>query len=102
MFFKKESIFPSVVVVVYSLSHVRLFVTPWTVAQAPMSMGFPRQEHWRGLPFPTLGDLHDPGIKLASPSLQTDSFTTEQPVKPFPVYRMRIIVLLHRIVVRIK
>ena len=72
------------------------------VAQAPLSMGFPRQEHWRGLPFPTLGDLPNPGIKAMSPALQTDSFTTEPPVKPFPLYRIRIIVLLHRIVVRIK
>ena len=42
------------------LSHVRLFVTPWTVAhQAPLSMGFSRQENWSGLPFPTLGNLAD-------------------------------------------
>jgi len=50
------------------------FVTPWTVAhQAPLSMGFPRQEYWSGLPFPTPGDLLDPGIKPASPVLQADS-----------------------------
>ena len=48
---------------VKSLSHVRLFVTPWTVAhQAPPSMGFSRQEYWSGLPFPSSGDLPDPGI----------------------------------------
>ena len=42
----------------YVLSHVQLFVTPWTVArQAPLSMGFPRQEYWSGLPFPSPGDL---------------------------------------------
>ena len=47
--------------------HVRLFETPWTVAcQAPLSMGFPRQEYWSGLPFPSLGDLPDPGIQPAS------------------------------------
>ena len=47
------------------LSHVRLFVTPWTVAhQAPPSMGFPRQEYWSGLPFPSPGDLPDPGSIL--------------------------------------
>ena len=48
-----------------SLSHVRLFVTPWTVAhQAPLSMGFPRQEYWSGLSFPTPGDLPNPGTEL--------------------------------------
>ena len=52
----------------YSLSHVRLFATPWTVARrAPLSMGFPRQEYWSGLPFPSPGDLPDPGIEPASP-----------------------------------
>ena len=46
-----------------SLRHVRLCATPWTVArQAPLSMGFSRQEHWSGLPFPSPGDLSDPGI----------------------------------------
>ena len=49
---------------VKSLSRVRLFVTPWTVAyQAPPSMGFSRQEYWSGLPFPSPGDLPDPGIE---------------------------------------
>ena len=47
-----------VCVCVQSLSHVQLFVTPWTLAcQAPLSMGFPRQEYWSGLPFPSPGDL---------------------------------------------
>ena len=56
------------------LSHVQLFATPWTVAhQAPLSMGFPREEHWNGLPFPSPGDLPAPGIEPASPSLQADS-----------------------------
>ena len=46
----------------------RLFVTPWTVAlQAPLSMGFSRQEYWSGLPFPPSGDLPDSGIKPRSP-----------------------------------
>ena len=62
------------------LSRVRLSVTPWTVAhQAPLSMGFPRQEYWSGLPFPSPGDLHNPGIKplyLTSPALTGGSFTT--------------------------
>ena len=60
-------------------SHVRLFATPWTVArQAPLSMGFSRQEYWSGLPFPSPGDLPDPGIKpvsLASPVLAGRFFT---------------------------
>ena len=48
------------------LSHVQLFVTPWTVAlQAPLSMGFPRQEYWSGLPFPSPGDLAHPGTESA-------------------------------------
>ena len=59
------------------LSCVRLFVTLWAVArQAPLSMGFPRLEYWSGLPFPSPGDLSDPGIKPASPvspALQADS-----------------------------
>ena len=46
------------------LSRVQLSATPWTVAhQAPLSMGFPRQEYWTGLPFPLPGDLSDPGIE---------------------------------------
>ena len=49
-------------------SHVQLFATPWTVAcQAPLFMGFFRQEYWSGLPFPPPGDLPDPGIEPASP-----------------------------------
>ena len=52
-----------------SLSHVQLFVTPWTVAhQPPLSMGFPRQEYWSGLPFPLPRDLPNPEIKPASPT----------------------------------
>ena len=60
------------------LSHVRLFVTPWTVAcQAPLSMGFSRQKYWSGLPFPSPGDLPDPGIKPGSPALQADALLSE-------------------------
>ena len=56
------------------LSHVCLFVTPWTVAhQAPPSMGFSRQEYWSGEPFPSPGDLPDPGIEPGSPALQADA-----------------------------
>ena len=65
-----------------SLSHVQLFVTPWAVAcQAPPSMGFSRQEYWSGLPFPSPGDLPDPGIEPGSPMLQADSLTSEPPGK---------------------
>ena len=54
----------------FVLSHVQLFVTPWTVAcQASLSMGFPRQEYWSGLPFSTPGALSNPGIKLATPGI---------------------------------
>ena len=53
------------------LSHVRLFMTAWTVArQALLSLGFPRQEYWSGLPFPSPGDLSDPGIKPMLLALQ--------------------------------
>ena len=52
------------------LSHVRLFVTPWTVAyQAPQFMGFSRHEYWGGLPFPSPADLPDLGIEPRSPAL---------------------------------
>ena len=62
---------------------VRLLVTPWTVAhQAPPSMGFSRQECWSGLPFPSPGDLPNPGIKPGSPALKADSLPAELPGKP--------------------
>ena len=64
---------------VKSLSRVRLFATPWTVAhQAPPSMGFSMQEYWNGLPFPSPGDLPNPGITPRSPALQADALTSEQ------------------------
>ena len=50
--------------------------------QAPLSMGFSRQEHCRGLPFPSPGHFPDPGIKLGSPALQADSLPSELPGKP--------------------
>ena len=57
-----------------SLSRVRLFATPWTVVyQAPPPIGFSRQECWSGLPFPSPGDLPDPGIEPGSPTLQADA-----------------------------
>ena len=59
------------------------FVTPWTVAwQVPLSKRFSRQEYWRGLPFPSPGDFHDPGIEPGSPTLQADSLLSEAPGKP--------------------
>ena len=77
---------------VKSLSCVRLFATSWTVAyQAPLSMGFSgysRQEYWRGLPFPSPGDLPDPGIEpavTASAALAGGFCTTEPPGKPSEV-----------------
>ena len=61
---------------VKSLSCIQLFATPWTVAcQAPLSVGFSRQEYWSGLPFPSPGDLPNPGIEPRSPALYTDAFT---------------------------
>ena len=57
-----------------------LSVTPWTVAhQAPLSMGFSRQEYWSEVPFPPPGDLPNPGIKPESPALQADSLPSEPP-----------------------
>ena len=56
------------------------FETPWTVTlQGPLSMGFSRQEYWGGLPFPSSGDLPDPGTEPGSPTLQADSLPTELP-----------------------
>ena len=71
---------------VKSLSRVRSVVsdsaTPWTVAyQAPPSMGFSRQACWNGLPFPSPGDLPDPGIEAGSPALQADALQSEPPGK---------------------
>ena len=67
---------------VKSLSRVRLFATPWTVAyQAPPSVGFSRQEYWSGLPFPSPGDLPNPGTEPRSPALEADALTSEPPRK---------------------
>ena len=60
------------------LSHVWLFASPWTVTyQAPLSMGFYRQEYWSGLPFPSPGDLSNPGIEPWSPALQANVLPSE-------------------------
>ena len=65
------------------LSHVRLFATLWAIAhQAPPSMGFSRQEYWSGLPFPSPGDLPDPGVEPGSPALQADALPSEPSGKP--------------------
>ena len=65
-----------------SLSVVRLFATSWTVAyQDPPSMGFSRQEYWSGLPFPSPGDLPNPGIEPGSPALWADALLSEPPRK---------------------
>ena len=66
------------------LSHVQLFVTPWTVAhQGPLSMGLSQQEHWSGLLFPLPGDLPSLGIEPTSLALAGRFFTTELYGKPF-------------------
>ena len=63
-------------------SRVPLFVTVWTVAhQAPLSMKFSRQEYWNGLPFPSPGDLPNPGIKPVSSALEADALISEPPGK---------------------
>ena len=63
-----------------SPSHIQLFVIPRAVAcQAPLSLGFSRQEYQSGLPFPSPGDLPDPGIKCKYPALQTNSLPSEPP-----------------------
>ena len=75
----KLTLLRGICVPVQSLSPVQLFATPWTVAhQAPLSMRFPRQEYWSGLPFPSPGNLPDPGIPPVSPAL-TDEFSTTEP-----------------------
>ena len=65
------------------ISRVQLFETPWTVAQqAPMSMGFPKQEYWSGLPFTSPVDLPDPRIKPSFPVSWADSLMSETPRNP--------------------
>ena len=73
--------------IVKSLSRVQRFVTPWTIAyQAPPSMEFSRQENWDGLPFPSPGDLPNPGIEPRSPALQSDALSSE-PLGTYKRYR---------------
>ena len=75
-------------VVVWLQSHVRLFCSPrdYIVCQAPLSMGFPRQENWSGLPFPSLEDLPHPGIKPEFPALVHGFSTAESPGKPIEAH----------------
>ena len=77
--------------VVQSFSRVQLFAIPWTVAhQAPLSMGFPKQEYWSVLPFPFPRVLPHPGMETSTPALAGRFSTTEPPGKPLylaiPVY----------------
>ena len=90
--------FPLSDIEVKLLSRVQLFATPWTVAhQAPQSMEFSRQEYWSGFPFPSPGDLPNPGIEPGSPALQADALLSEPPGKQIisgttkvkRLYRMR-------------
>ena len=78
------SVFPLVGIRLFSHSVMSdSFATSWTVArQAPLSIGFHKQEHWNGLPFPSPGDLPDPGIEPMSPALADGFFTIEPPGKP--------------------
>ena len=65
------------------LSCIQLFATLWTIArQASLSIGFSRQEYWSELPFPSPGDLPNPGLEPTSPALADRFFTTEPPRKP--------------------
>ena len=74
------------------LSRVRHFATPWTVAyHAPPSMEFSRQEYRSGLPFPSPGDLPDPGIKPGSSTLQADTLPSEPPPLIPPQFHVEIL-----------
>ena len=76
---------------VKSLCRVRLFATPWTVAYwAPLSMGFSGQGDWSGLPFPSPGDLPNPGIEPRSPALQADTLPSEPLGRPLPYSRPKV------------
>ena len=72
---------------VKSLSCVPLFSTPWTAAyRDPLSREFSRQEYWSGLPFPSPGDLPNPGMEPRSPALQADALPSEPPGKPIRTF----------------
>ena len=82
-----SSVCVCVCVCAHVLSRVLLIVTPWTAAlQAPLSVGFPRQEYWSGLPVPSPGNLSNPGIqsaRLMSPALAGGSLSLAQPRKQY-------------------
>ena len=87
-------------------SRARLFATLWTVAhQAPLSMGFSRQGYWSGLPFPSPGDLPDPGIEStspATPALQVDSLLLSHWMSPFIWQRetkQALVIILMRVLI---
>ena len=72
----------------HSLSHAQLFVTPWLIAhQVSLSMEFSKQEYWSGLPFPTPGNLPNPGIKPGSLALEAGSLTSEPPGKRLTAFK---------------
>ena len=74
-------------------NRVRLFAILWIAAhQAPLSMGFSRQECWSGLPFPFPGDLPDPGMEPRSPALQADSLPTEPPREVSDLYFIELLI----------
>ena len=71
------------VLLLFSRCHVQVFATPWTVArQAPPSMGFPRQEYWSGLPFPSPGVFKTQGLNPGLLHWQAESLPSEPPGKP--------------------
>ena len=77
------------------LSPVRLFATPWPADfQAPLSMGFSRQDYWSGLPFPSPGDLPDSGIEPGSPALQVDALPSKPQGKPKCYFKCRLFPLV--------
>ena len=75
-----------VVLLFQSLNHVKLFCDPMDCSPPGSSVGFPRQEYWSRLPFPSPGDLPNPGIEPASPALAGRFFTTEPPGKPYHLH----------------
>ena len=80
---RKTDLISEFIIVVQLLSRVQLPTTPWTVARkAPLSLGFPRQEYWIGLPFPPPGDLPDPGMEPTFPALAGGFFTSKPSGKP--------------------
>ena len=88
-----------VVVVVLVAQLCLTLATPWTVAcRPPLSMEFSRQEYWNGLPFPSLGDLPNPGIEHRSPALQADSLLTELQGKAEEQSILKILIFIYCVV----